>query len=285
MRQLTGTDRFGLGWRGALAGGILAHRDRIDLIEIVADDPLCRSRRGVRALRTLAEQIPVSLHGVSLGLASTLPVEPKRLDRMARLVAAIRPESWSEHLAFVRAGGIEIGHLMAPPRSAASVEGACRNLERAAQVIGARPAVENIATLIEPPLSTFDEAGWIGAIIEGSGAGLLLDLHNLYANAVNFGLDPLALLRRFPLDRVESVHLSGGRWIDGPNGSRRLLDDHVHDVPAVVFDLLVELGRLAPQPLTVIIERDGAYPPIAALLAQLDQARKSLAMGRRRAAA
>jgi uncharacterized protein (UPF0276 family) len=285
MRQLIGRDRFGLGWRGALAGGILAHRDRIDLVEIVADDPLCRSRRGVRALRTLADQIPVRLHGVSLGLASTVAVETTLLDRMARLVEAIGPEGWSEHLAFVRGGGIEIGHLMAPPRTEASIEGACRNLERAARVIGARPAVENIATLIEPPLSTLDEASWIGAIVAGSGAGLLLDLHNLYANAVNFGLDPLALLRRLPLDRVESVHLSGGHWIDGADGASRLLDDHVHDVPAVVFELLSELGRLAPQPLTVIIERDGAYPPMAALLAELDTARHSLAAGRQRAAA
>src|ERR1700730_18948116 len=82
---------------------------------------------------------------------------------------------------------------------------------------------------------------------------LLLDLHNLYTNAVNFGDDPHALLGRFPLDQVAAVHLSGGRWIDGPKGARRLLDDHLHDVPLAVFELLHELGRLGSQPPTVSI--------------------------------
>ncbi len=280
MRQLN-ADRFGLGWRGALAGGILRHRDRIDVVEIVGDDPLCATRRGVRALRRLADAMPVLLHGVSLGLASTIAVEERRLDRMARLVESIRPESWSEHLAFVRAGGIEIGHLMAPPRTEASIEGACRNLERARRVVGSAPALENIATLIEPPLSSLGESCWVGAICRGAGAGLLLDLHNLYANAVNVGRDPMALLRDFPLERVSTVHLSGGCWIDGPNGAKRRLDDHIHDVPPAVLGLLTELGRLVRQPLTVIIERDGAYPPMDALLTELDAARAGLAAGRR----
>jgi uncharacterized protein (UPF0276 family) len=101
------------------------------------------------------------------------------------------------------------------------------------------------------------------------------------ANAVNFGEDPLTLLRRFPVERVVAVHLSGGRWIDGPNGARRLLDDHLHDVTPPVFELLRDLGCLAPRPLTVIIERDGRFPPIARLLEQLDTARAALGAGRK----
>jgi uncharacterized protein (UPF0276 family) len=109
---------------------------------------------------------------------------------------------------------------------------------------------------------------------------LLLDLHNLYANAVNFGEDPLSLLHRFPLARVAAVHLAGGVWIDGPGAARRLLDDHLHDVPAEVVALLRARGQAAPQPLTVILERDGRYPPMARLLDQLDAAREALAEGR-----
>lgn len=285
MRQLSGPDRFGLGWRPQLAAGILAHLDRIDVVELIAEDHFGAARRELRALRTLAAQVPVLLHGVSLGLASAVPVETRRLDRLARLVGTVEPEAWSEHLAFVRGGGIEIGHLAVPPRSAESIEGACRNLDRARAVAGTLPSVENIATLIDPPASPLGEADWITRIIRGSGAGLLLDLHNLYANAVNFGRDPSDELRRLPLDRVALVHLSGGHWIDGPDGACRLLDDHVHDVPDAVLGLLAELGRLMPQPLTVIIERDGQYPAFDCLLAQLDAARASLALGRRGMAA
>jgi uncharacterized protein (UPF0276 family) len=274
-------DRFGLGWRPELAAGILAHLDRVDVIEVIADDYFEASRGDLRALRTLAAQASMVLHGVSLGPASTLPVERKRLDRIARLIDNTGAEAWSEHLAFVRAGGIEIGHLAAPPRSEASVEGACRNLEYAARIVGCAPLVENIATLVVPPASQLGEAEWIACIVRGAGVKLLLDLHNLYANAVNCGDEPCTLLRRMPLDEVAAVHLSGGRWIDGPSGVRRLLDDHLHDVPPAVFELLRELGRLAPQPLTVIIERDGRHPPMARLLEQLDDARAALAAGRK----
>jgi uncharacterized protein len=277
-------DRFGLGWRPELAAGILAHLDRIDLIEVIADDYFDAPRRDLRALQTLAAQVSIVLHGVSLGLASTVPVEGRRLDRIARLIEATGAESWSEHLAFVRGGAVEIGHLAAPPRSEASIEGACRNLERAAEIIGCPPLVENVATLVEPPASRLDEAEWIGRIVRGAGVGLLLDLHNLHANAINFGDDPHSLLCRLPLDRVDAVHLIGGRWVDGPNGARRLLDDHLHDVPPEVFALLSALGRLAPQPLTIIIERDGRFPPIARLLEQLDTAKAALAAGREVAA-
>jgi hypothetical protein len=277
-------DRFGIGWRPELAAGILAHLDRIDLIEVIAEDYFGAPRRDLRALQTLAAQVGIVLHGVSLGLASTVPAEPRRLDRIPRLIEATGAESWSEHLAFVRGGGIEIGHLAAPPRNEASIEGACRNLERAAQIVGSSPQVENIATLVEPPASRLDEAEWIDGIVRGAGVGLLLDLHNLYANSVNFGGDPHSLLCRLPLDRVTAVHLSGGRWIDGPNGARRLLDDHLHDIPPEVFALLSELGRLAPQPLAIVIERDGRFPPIARLLDQLDSARAALAAGRETAA-
>jgi uncharacterized protein (UPF0276 family) len=284
MRQLSGGDRFGLGWRPELAAGILAHLDRIDVVELIAEEYFGASRGAIRAIRTLAAQLPVTLHGVSMGLASSVPVETIRLERMARLAEAIGVGDWSEHLAFVRGGGVEIGHLAAPPRSAASIAGAIRNLELARRIVGSMPGVENIATLIDPPASRMGEAEWVGAIVRGAGVDLLLDLHNLYANAVNFGTDPGVLLRAFPVERVRTVHLGGGHWIDGPEGERRLLDDHVHDVPDPVFDLLEQLGRLTQRPLTVIIERDGRYPPFPRLLEQLAAARLALARGRRLAA-
>jgi uncharacterized protein (UPF0276 family) len=281
MQAAAVVDRVGLGWRGELAAGIFEHLDRIDVLEVVAEDRAFASRRGTAALAELARVRPLSLHGVTLGLASSAPVATWRLDRMARLVERVRPESWSEHLAFVRAGGTEIGHLAAPPRTAATVDGAVANVARAARVVGALPMIENVATLIAPPASTMDEATWVGAIVRGSGAALLLDLHNLQANAVNFGLPPRALLEAMPLDRVSSVHLAGGRWITPPGGgARRLLDDHLHDVPDEVFGLLEVLASRVPQRLTVILERDGEYPEFAALLEQLDRARQALARGR-----
>lgn len=274
-------DRVGLGWRSALASGILANPGKIDLLEVIADDYFDASTREINALKTLSAQIPVILHGVSLGMASTSPVDPKRLDRMARLVDLVQPEMWSEHLAFVRAGGIEIGHLAAPPRTESVIEGTARNLETAKNVVGCIPVVENIATLIDPPGSRITESEWISGILTASGARLLLDLHNLYANAVNFDFDPFEFLNRIPLESVAQIHLAGGKWVTAKSHpGKRLLDDHLHDVPDPVFELLSEVARRADQPLTVILERDGAFPPIQRLLEELDTARTAIQKGR-----
>src|SRR5262249_30420813 len=146
-----------------------------------------------------------------------------------------RPEGWSEHLAFVRADGVEIGHLAQAPRTDATIEQTLRNVERATRLTGMSPALENIATLFEPPMSTMREPPWTTAIVRESRAPFLIDLHNAYANASNGGRDPLDDLHAFPLDAVRMVHISGGVWIEHESGARRLLDDHLHAVPEAVF--------------------------------------------------
>ncbi|MBL8217750.1 MAG: DUF692 domain-containing protein [Bryobacterales bacterium] len=269
------TDRFGLGWRDDLAAGILSNLDRIDVLEVMADDYFDAPGRKRRVLRDLAAQHPVMLHAVSLGMASTIAVDEKRLTKMARLVETVRPEGWSEHLAFVRAGGIEIGHMASPPRNGASVDATLRNVDRAARVVGVAAAMENVASMIDPPGSTMSEGAWLSEVAAGCAGGLLLDLHNVYTNAVNFGYDAFALLRAIPMERVRTIHLAGGKWV-----GKRILDDHLHDVPDPVYEMLRFVAERAQQPLTVILERDGAFPKMADLLAQLERARAAVAEGR-----
>jgi len=284
-------DRVGLGWRGELAAGIYTHLDQLDVLEVLADAHFGVSQRQLRALRALGSELPVICHSVALGIASASAVPAWRIDRVARVLEALQPERWSEHLAFVRSGGHEIGHLAAPPRTLHTVEGAARNLVHIRSVVGELPALENIATLLEPPGSDLTEADWISVILGATDSSLLLDLYNLHANCVNFGRDAHRELRALQLGRVHMVHLAGGSMIEqqspalnhpeGPS-ARRMLDDHLHDVPDVVYTLLAELAALCPNPLTVIIERDGHYPPMSMLLAQIERARKALAEGRRR---
>jgi uncharacterized protein len=277
MRRWIVRDLVGLGWRPELAGDILQNLDRIDVVEVVAESWLRASAREQRALRTLGTQVPVLLHGVSLGLASSAPVERRRLDRFARLCDAVRPVSWSEHLAFVRGGGVEIGHLAAPPRTVEVIDGTARNVAAATRVIGEAPLLENVATLIDPPGSELGEAEWLSAVLAATGSDLLLDLHNLHVNAANHGFDARDAMSRLPLDRIAMVHLAGGSQM-GP----RLLDDHLHEVPEVVFDLLALVAERTPRPLTAIIERDGAYPPFPVLAGEIDVARRAIEAGRMR---
>lgn len=275
-------DLVGLGWRTELGPSILSNLDEIDVVEVIIDDYFNAPASQLRALRTLAGQVHVIYHGVGLGLATSLPVDQKRIEKLARVLDRLAPDVWSEHLAFVRAGRIEIGHLAAPPRSLSTLEGTLENLERLKKTVGSYPALENIATLIDPPGSKMSEPQWVGAILDQSGCDQLLDLHNLYSNAINFGADPVNYLNAFPLDRVRVVHLSGGKWTKEPIGfesrprGERLLDDHIHDVPKAVYDLLRVVARSVDQPLTVIIERDGQYPEFQSLLDQVKRAKRIL---------
>jgi uncharacterized protein (UPF0276 family) len=276
-------DRVGLGWRPELAAGIFAALDNIDLLEVVGDNYLEASRRQRLALKVLSREVPLHIHSIDLGMAGSGEVSTKRIDRLARLIHEVEPEAWSEHLAFVRAGGLEIGHLAAAPRNQASVEGAAKNLKKASRIVGSAPLMENIATLLEPPCSSLSEQAWISQITNASECGILLDLHNLYANAVNFSFDPIQFLEEIPIERVGCIHIAGGKWITPPDGGKQyLLDDHLHEVTDPVYELLSEVAARAPQPLTVILERDGAYPPMNVLLCELERARIALAAGRRR---
>jgi len=273
-------DVVGMGWRPELATQILSNLDRIDLVEVIAED-FYSGRAAANALKFLSKQLPITVHGISLGMASVSPVDRRRLDKVARLMDYAQPQSWSEHLAFVRAGEVEIGHLATPPMTSDTVEATAANLAVAKAVVGLSPLMENIATLIYPPFSDRDEPTWLCETINACDGNMLLDLHNLFANSMNFGLDPKEFLSRLPAHRIHGVHISGGQWIDaGVAGEQRLLDDHRHDPPDPVYDLLSELASRCPNPLTVILERDGDYPPMDHLLAQLDRARTALKRGR-----
>jgi uncharacterized protein len=253
--------RVGLGWRRELGTSILAHLDEIDVVEVLAEPLFAATPAETRAFRFLAAHVPIVVHGTTLGLASTDGVELHRLESLARLMEWLQPEAWSEHLAFVRAGGIEIGHLAAPPRNDETLAALADNVAAARRIVGAAPLLENVATLIDPPCSTYSEVEWIDVVPRATGCKLLLDLHNLHANGTNFGFDIT-----LPREHVGMVHLAGGRVI----GGHRILDDHLHAVPDVLYEMLRDIGDT-----TVIIERDGNYPPFEELLAEVRRAREA----------
>jgi uncharacterized protein (UPF0276 family) len=264
--------KFGLGWRAELGAGIVANLHRIDVVEVLAEELVNATKAQRRALRFLREHVTVVLHATSVGLASTECVDRRRLEAVARVVEWLEPELWSEHLAFVRAGGTEVGHLAAPPRNDATLAGLARNVEEARRATGSLPLLENVASLLDPPLSTYDETEWLHAVLAATPCDLLLDLHNAHANATNFGFDAAALVRSLPPQRVRMVHLAGGRRIEGD----RILDDHRHPVPDEVYALLAEVRS---EEAMVVLERDGEYPAIDELLGEVERARERVGVG------
>jgi uncharacterized protein (UPF0276 family) len=124
-------------------------------------------------------------------------------------------------------------------------------------------ALEHVAALVEWPGAEMDEAQFVSELLERTGALLLLDLSNLFANAHNHGYDALAALARFPLEQIAYVHVGGGMFRDGIYH-----DTHADPVVPGVLAMVQELHALVDAP-GVLLERDDDFPPQEELLAEL----------------
>lgn len=259
--ELRGT---GVGWRPEIAAALDAV-DGLGFYEVIAEsvDP----RAVPTPLRTpAAGRCAVVPHGVRLSLGGTEPVDPARVSHLAACAEALDAPLVSEHVSFVRAGGREAGHLLPLPRTREALDVLAANIARVRTEVGVPLAVEPIAALFDWPEDEFGEAEFLTRLLDRTGALLLLDVANVYANARNRGRDPRAALDVLPLERVAYCHVAGGAEHDG-----YYHDTHTDPTPSAVLDLLAHLverchGGVAPP---VMLERDGRYPPAAELRAEL----------------
>lgn len=255
---------LGIGWRPELALMIERRRD-LGFIELQAENHL--GSRGVpAAVHHLRERgVTVVPHGVSLSLGSADLPERARLDALARLCRDTHAPLVSEHVAFVRAGGLDSGHLLPVPRTREALDILVRNVRAAQAVLPVPLVLENIASLFTWPGAEMRETDFWNELLERTGAWMLLDVENLYAERRNHGLDAVGFLNRIPLDRVAYVHVAGG--VTGPDGLYH--DTHAHPLPSPVLDLLRQVCRQHPPP-GILLERDDHFPADDVLNDELD---------------
>ncbi len=255
---------LGVGWRPELALAI-SRRKNLQFVEIIAEH-FQSAREIPPSIEQLRDRgIAVVPHGIRLSLGSAEPPDTNRLSQLEGIAQQFNSPLVSEHLAFVRAGDIESGHLLPVPRTRQMLEIVVENVRRAQDRLSVPLALENIATHFEWPEAEFDEADFLTEVLERSGALLLLDIENLYANSVNRGFDPVDVLRRMPLERLAYVHIAGGVERDGIYH-----DTHAHPIPAPVLQLLSELAGLTQIP-GVLLERDEHFPDESEFDAELDR--------------
>ncbi|WP_327146319.1 DUF692 domain-containing protein [Nocardia sp. NBC_01327] len=211
----------------------------------------------------VARGITAVPHGISLSLGGAEPVDERRVAHLAACARALGSPLVSEHIAFVRAGGMEAGHLLPVPRTREGLNALVRNISRVRQALEVPLAVENIAALFEWPDAEFTEAEFLQELVERTGVHLLLDIANVYANARNASRDPLTELLRLPTEQLAYCHVAGGRETGG-----RYHDTHSDPVPADVLALVAEFA--ADRSVPLLLERDGNYPPAAELLDELN---------------
>lgn len=264
----TGLEGVGLGWRRELAADLLAEPGVVGFVEVVAESCYVNSKLRREAL-ALARMWPVALHGVKLSLGSAEGLQEDKARQLGALARELRPPVVSEHVAFTRGREREIGHLTPLPRTRAAVAVVARNVARARRWLPDVPLLlENVAATLGWPDEEMDEAAFYQEVVAATGCELLLDVSNLWANATNEGLDPLAVLEGFPLERVAMVHLAGGEWEHG-----FYLDTHAAPIGEPVLELLRALVRRRG-PVPVLVERDAEFGPFEEQRAELERVRE-----------
>ncbi|GIH77287.1 DUF692 domain-containing protein [Planobispora longispora] len=259
----------GIGWRPEI--DLTVERlPGIGFVEVIAEN--IRPDRLPESLRVLrARGVPVIPHGVGLGVGGAEPPDPARLAHLAACAEALGAPLVSEHLAFVRAGGLEAGHLLPVPRTRRALGVVIENVRRAQDALDVPLALENVAALFGWPEDEMTEAAFLGELVAATGVKLLIDVANLYTNQVNLGLSAVEALDGLPLQELAYVHVAGGHAHDGV-----WHDTHTAHVPGDVLAILSELCARVDPP-GVLLEWDDRYPSDEELEAELGRIRGAMA--------
>jgi uncharacterized protein len=258
---------FGIGLRRELAEELLRSPRSVDWLEMTPES-WGRGGRDRWLLDACAERWPIVPHGVSASIGGPDPLSTEVLGMLGGAVRQLRAPFLSDHIAFSRAGGHNLYEQLPLPFSEEAALHVAARAAMAQDRLGVPLVLENIAYYAVMPGSTLDEAGFLATLFEAAGVGLLLDVNNVYINAVNHGHDPLAAVDRLPIASVRAIHLGGhSREPD------RLVDTHADKVSEAVWELyarvLARAGRLIP----TLVEWDRAIPSLDRVLDELDRAR------------
>jgi uncharacterized protein (UPF0276 family) len=232
----------------------------------------------LRTLIKVREHYPVSLHGVGMGLASTVPLDQDHLSALDSLCEAIQPAAVSEHLCWNAAPDLTgkqaavINDLLPFPYTQAALSHVAARVEQVQEKLGRRLLVENLSSYLSFAHSEMSEGEFLAELSRRTGCGILFDINNLYVNARNLGVDAEAFIKTIPSDAVAEYHLAGYSERAGCNeGEICLVDTHSNPVYPEVWELYeAALRHIGPRP--TLIEWDSDIPALPVLLAEAVQA-------------
>jgi uncharacterized protein len=272
----------GLGYRCAIGDWTRANLDRFDVLEITVDHCIYGGKAQRAAIFDLVGGIPLTAHGVGLSIGTDAPLDLAYLDRVAAVVERLQAPAYSEHLAFTRVPGRDLANLLPLPKTEAVAESIIAKVRTVQARIPVPFLLENITYVFEWPDSKLSDAEFLNLICRETGAGLLLDVENVFLNASNHGFDPYAFLDELSAGLVQEVHMAGGVTVrEEASGRPFLADSHSHPVPDAALDLLgYALARHAPA--TIILERDERLDAVEEILDDVTRIRACVASARSR---
>ena len=268
---------IGIGFRVPITRWTLANLAQFDVLEVTVDHYLKGGEYARKAIRGLVDRIPLVLHGVGLSIGTDAPLDQEYLDGVVEAIEDLKTPSYSEHLAWTKAPGIDLANLLPVPRNRAAADMLVPKIRQVQARLPVPFSIENISYVFDFPDGEMSDAEFFNLLFRETGVGMLLDVENLYVNSRNHGFDPRSFLDELPEGVVTDVHAAGGPLVHRPYLDAPFhADDHSHPVPQETLGLL-EHALLRQRPRTVILERDNGYEQGEELLTDVARLREQAA--------
>ena len=261
---------LGVGLRATHYPHILKHWPSVDWFEIISENYMDSQGRPRYVLEQIAERYPIVMHGVSLSIGSTDPLDRDYLKRLKGLADAVRPGWISDHVCWTGVAGRNTHDLLPIPFTEQSLKHVVERIRHVQDVLERPFVLENPSSYVTFRGSTMDEWEFITRMAEEADCGLLLDVNNVYVSSFNHDMDPVDFVKGLPHERIVQFHLAGHT-----NYETYLIDTHDHPVIDPVWDLY----RLAHQltgGVSTLLEWDANIPPFETLHAEVLKAKRHM---------
>jgi len=240
----------------------------VDWFEIISENYLDNQGYGLHVLEHVAAHRPIVMHGVSLSIGSTAPLDMAYLAKLRDLAARVSPLWISDHLCWTGIGGLNSHDLLPMPLTEQGLRHTADRVLAVQDFLGRPLILENPSTYLEFVASQMPEWEFLARLTELTGCGLLLDVNNVHVSAFNHNYDPLAYIDALPADHVVQIHLAG----PSDHGTH-LIDTHDSPVPDAVWPLYARVWERCG-PVATLLEWDASIPPFDELLAELAKAKR-----------
>jgi uncharacterized protein (UPF0276 family) len=260
---------FGLGLRTEHYAAFESEpQTRVDWLEILSENYMVPGGAPLWHLDRIRRDFPMVMHGVSLNIGGTEPLNFDYLSDLKALVQRVQPDWVSDHLCWTGTQGVNMHDLLPLPYKQETLRHVCERIQRVQDFLGRRLVIENPSTYVAFAADQMTEWEFVGEMLRSADCELLLDVNNVYVSSVNHGFDPHRYIDALPATRVRQIHLAGHEVHDG-----YLIDTHDHPVCEAVWNLYgYTMQRCGSVP--TMIERDDNIPALEELLDELDHARQ-----------
>ncbi len=258
---------FGLGLRPDHYQDILTCSPPVDWFEIITENYLVPGGKPLYYLDAIRERYPIVMHGVSLSIGGTDPLDTGYLKDVKALADRIQPCWISDHLCWTGTSQQNLHDLLPLPYTDAAIKHVSARISAVQNQLGCQILIENVSSYLTYHASTMTEWEFLSEVAEAANCLILLDINNVFVSAKNHHFDPLTYLRNLPASRVQQHHLAGYTA-----QGNLIIDTHDTNVADPVWALYTEAVSLFG-PVSTMIERDDDIPPLASLVTELEQAR------------